>query len=115
MLRARNIEKSFSGRRVLNRTAFDLPLGSITALLGPNGAGKSTLFKCIALVDPPDVGEVVVGDKTYNFDEGRPAQIPGPWPHLTAVFQGLHLWPHLTLRENIYGPALWERRSYGFT
>jgi ABC-type polar amino acid transport system ATPase subunit len=112
MLRAFNIEKCFSGRSVLTRTTLDVPEASITVLLGPNGAGKSTLFKCMALVDPPDAGEIVVGDRAFKFNHGRAQPMTGVWPDLTAVFQGLHLWPHLTLRENIFGPIRWERRAH---
>lgn len=106
MLQALNIHKSIDGHRILSDVSVTARVGEITAIIGPNGAGKSTLLRCLSMVDPPDNGVVIVGDNRYCF----PASTTNPtmrpcWPDLTAVFQGLHLWPHMTLRDNILLPA----------
>ena len=51
--------------RALSGVSFVAESGSVTALVGPNGAGKSTLMRCIAGLDSPVAGRVLLDD----FDE----------------------------------------------
>lgn len=105
MLTARAIDKSFGDKSVLKNVDIDIPPGQITCLIGPSGTGKTTLLRALALLDYPDKGTVAVDEVSYDFPlAGKQAIIP-PWPRMTAVFQSLFLWPHLTLRENIMLPA----------
>jgi len=106
MLRAEKISKSFGGNHVLRNVSVWLKPGTITTLIGPSGTGKTTLLRALAMTDLPDVGEIIVDDQKYIFPL-MPEQklLPSPWPRVTAVFQQLFLWPHLSLRENILLPA----------
>ena len=52
----RNLEKSFSGRRVVDDLSFDVHKGEVFALLGHNGAGKSTTIDLILGLKEPDEG-----------------------------------------------------------
>lgn len=98
MLSARNIYKSFGDKKILNGVDIDIAPGQITCVIGPSGTGKTTLLRALCLLDFPDEGEIVIDEKLYH-------QTDTPWPKVTAVFQSLFLWPHLTLRENIMLPA----------
>jgi ABC-2 type transport system ATP-binding protein len=53
--------------RALEGVSVHLPQGSITALVGPNGAGKSTLMRCMAALDTPLEGEVLVQGKSASL------------------------------------------------
>ena len=53
---ARNLTKSFSGRRVVDDLSFDVQKGEVFALLGHNGAGKSTTIDLILGLKIPDRG-----------------------------------------------------------
>ena len=46
VLEMRAVSKLFSGRSVLERLNFDVPVGTVVGLLGKNGAGKTTLLRC---------------------------------------------------------------------
>ena len=105
MLTAKNIHKSFDDKAVLKGVDIDIAPGQITCLIGPSGTGKTTLLRALALLDHPSAGTVCVDDKEYNFPLSGADKIEPPWPHMTAVFQSLFLWPHLTLQENIMLPA----------
>ena len=59
MLQISNINKSFSGLKVLNNLSFKIKKGSISGLIGPNGAGKTTLFNVINGSIKPDSGSAV--------------------------------------------------------
>lgn len=104
MLTAQGICKAFSKRDVLHDVNISLKPGEITAVIGPSGAGKSTLLRSLSLLDPPDAGTVTVDDVRYSFPAQRQNGLVFPWPKLTVVFQQLFLWPHLTLRQNIFLP-----------
>jgi ABC-type polar amino acid transport system ATPase subunit len=99
------IYKSFGKNRVLDGVTLTLEAGKITALIGPSGSGKSTLLRSLALLELPDKGSVTIDDHQYLFGGKNPAKIyPVPWPNLTIVFQQLHLWPNMTILENIKMP-----------
>lgn len=50
----------YPGRRALDGVSFTLGRGSVTALVGPNGAGKTTLLRCLAGLDRPLGGSIIV-------------------------------------------------------
>jgi multiple sugar transport system ATP-binding protein len=63
-------------------------------LLGPSGCGKTTTLRCIAGLEDPDEGQVLIGgrDLTHAKPKDR---------GLAFVFQSIALFPHLTVRENM--------------
>ena len=63
VLRAVEVAKSYSGRRVVNRVNLDVKGGEIVGLLGPNGAGKTTTFHMMVGLVQPDAGKVLLNDE----------------------------------------------------
>jgi len=105
MLIADKVCKSFGDKVVLNGASLEIAPGQITCVIGPSGTGKTTLLRALAMLEYPDSGRITVEDDSYDFPLQKDQEIIPPWPRLTAVFQSLFLWPHLTLRENIMLPA----------
>jgi osmoprotectant transport system ATP-binding protein len=99
-----HVGKSFDGGRAfaLRDVSLSLAKGGFTALVGRSGSGKTTTLKTINRLVEPDRGEVRIG--------GRPVRDqPGPQLRrgIGYVFQGIGLFPHLTVGENIAaGPRL---------
>lgn len=60
-LACRNLDVSIAGIRVTRSLELELEPGSFWGLLGPNGIGKTTLLKCLAGLNEPDAGEVLLG------------------------------------------------------
>jgi ABC-2 type transport system ATP-binding protein len=60
MLTVQNLDFEYPGVRALKNVSFSVPRGSITAVVGPNGAGKTTLLRCIAALDEPLSGRIVL-------------------------------------------------------
>ena len=88
------IRKRYGARTVLDIDDFQLEQGCFFALLGPSGSGKTTLLRIIAGLVRPDAGELRLGGEDVLE---RPPHERG----VGVVFQGLALWPHLTVRGNL--------------
>jgi lipopolysaccharide export system ATP-binding protein len=63
---ARDLRKSYRGRRVVDGVSLDISPGEVVGLLGPNGAGKTTTFYMIVGLIEPDAGEVVLGEQVIT-------------------------------------------------
>lgn len=70
------------------------------ALLGASGSGKSMLLKCIAGIETPDEGRIVINDKVV-FDAKANINVPIQERECGFVFQNYALFPNMTVKENI--------------
>ncbi|MBE6469989.1 MAG: ATP-binding cassette domain-containing protein [Coriobacteriaceae bacterium] len=70
------------------------------ALLGASGCGKSCTLRCIAGVETPDEGRIVVNGTTF-FDSKRGINLTPQQRRCALMFQNYQLFPHLTVRENV--------------
>jgi ABC-type sulfate/molybdate transport systems ATPase subunit len=77
-------------------TAGDAPL----SILGASGAGKSMLLRCVAGLERPDRGRVVVNERVL-FDSERMVNLPARQRRMGMLFQHYGLFPHYTVKENI--------------
>jgi ABC-type polar amino acid transport system ATPase subunit len=111
MFEAINIHKSHGGGAILHGVNVQVEPGRITVLVGPSGGGKTTLLRALTFLDPPDEGAIIVDENSYLFGTKKPVS-PNPWPKVTAVFQQLFLWPHLTMRRNITLPFESNSKPY---
>ena len=60
--------------------------GGILGLLGASGCGKSKTLQCIAGIERPDAGKIVVGTRTF-FDSERQVNVPVPQRLVGYLFQ----------------------------
>ena len=61
-IKIRNLSKSYSNIKALNKINIDIPEGSLFGILGPNGAGKTTLLRTLATLISPDDGTITIND-----------------------------------------------------
>jgi len=69
-------------------------------LLGASGSGKSMTLACIAGLETPDAGRIVLNNRVL-FDAKSRVNLPPAARRVGIVFQDYALFPHLTVRENI--------------
>jgi molybdate ABC transporter permease protein len=69
-------------------------------ILGASGTGKSMLLKCIAGMETPSSGRIVVNGKIL-FDSTNNINLPSRDRHIGFLFQNYALFPHLTVAQNI--------------
>ncbi len=62
VLEAKDLNKGFDGRTLIDGLSFTLPRNGIVGVIGPNGVGKTTLFKTIVGLEPLDGGELKIGE-----------------------------------------------------
>lgn len=72
------------------------PLG----LLGGSGAGKSMILRCIAGIETPTRGQIVLNDRVL-FDSEKSINIPSRDRNIGFLFQNYALFPHMTVAQNI--------------
>ncbi|MCG6901533.1 MAG: ABC transporter ATP-binding protein [Rhodobacter sp.] len=97
-LEIQHLIRRFGGRTVVDDVSLRVMAGQVTCLLGPSGCGKSTTLRCIAGVDTPDRGRILVDgnlvcDGTFSVPpEGR---------SIGLMFQDFALFPHLSVADNV--------------
>jgi ABC-type polar amino acid transport system ATPase subunit len=95
MILISNLNKYFGQTHVLRDINLKVNNGEVVAILGPSGSGKSTLLRCINQLENIDYGNITIDDETVNPVKHR----------IGMVFQLFHLFPHLTVLENLtYAP-----------
>ena len=70
------------------------------ALLGASGSGKSMTLKCIAGLERPDRGQIILNGRTL-FDSKKGINLPPQARSVGYLFQNYALFPNMTVRENI--------------
>ena len=103
MLILQGLSKRYDQTPVFHDVSLVLAAGEFVALLGESGVGKSTLLNCIAGLDKPDAGQVLLdGTDIATLDEDATARLRRG--RLGFVFQAFHVLPHLTVAENVSLP-----------
>ncbi len=82
----------------------------IMALLGPSGCGKSMTLKCIAGIERPDAGRIVLGGRTL-FDSSARINLPPQQRHVGYLFQSYALFPTMTVEQNVRAGAAGSTRE----
>ncbi|MEE6450494.1 amino acid ABC transporter ATP-binding protein [Gottfriedia acidiceleris] len=102
MIRITNLNKSFGNVHVLKGITTIIEQGSVVAVIGPSGSGKSTFLRCMNLLETPSNGEIWMDDIEITNPKSNIMKIR---EDVGMVFQHFHLFPHMTVLENItYAP-----------
>lgn len=88
---------------------FDMEEG-IVGFLGSSGCGKSMTLKCIAGIETPDEGSIVL-DGEVLFDKKAGIDLSPQKRKVGYLFQNYALFPHMTVRQNIEAGLEASRKS----
>jgi len=83
--------------------SLEIKQGQFYTLLGPSGCGKTTILRCVAGLEHPDSGEIVIGGRTVYSSDNR-TWVPPHDRNIGMVFQSYAIWPHMTVFENVAFP-----------
>ena len=111
MISVRDLQKSFAGARgevkALRGVSFEVGKGELFTLLGPSGCGKTTTLRCIAGLEQPLSGEILIDDQpVYSAASGT--FIAPERRNIGMVFQSYAIWPHMTVFQNVAYPLTKE-------
>jgi ABC-type Fe3+/spermidine/putrescine transport system ATPase subunit len=102
-IEVKNLTAAYGGKVVVHGISFAVAPGEHLSLLGPSGCGKSTTLRCIAGLETPASGEILI-DSRVVFSSEKGINIPTEKRNLSMVFQSYAIWPHMTVFENVaYG------------
>ncbi|WP_423207352.1 ABC transporter ATP-binding protein [Paracoccus yeei] len=110
LLRVEGIEAGYGGILAVADVSLTVAPGEIVALLGANGAGKSSTLKAISGLIAADRGQVRKGAIRLDGQDvlGLPTnRLAGRG--LVHVLEGRHVFPHLTVEENLQAGAFLRR------
>jgi iron(III) transport system ATP-binding protein len=94
----------------LRDVSFALETGEFYVLLGASGSGKTTLLRCVAGLEKPDEGDILIDGKPVFSSSGGLFIAPENRP-LAMVFQSYALWPHMSVFRNIAFPLRYGSRK----
>ncbi|MGL4357062.1 MAG: amino acid ABC transporter ATP-binding protein [Aeromonas popoffii] len=108
LLELKLVSKQFGTNLVLDQVSLSVRAGEVIVILGPSGCGKSTLLRTLNGLEPIQEGEI-------RFD-GALLDGATDWQRVRQrigmVFQSYHLFPNLTVLENVLlGPLQVQKRE----
>jgi len=93
-LELRGVRKRFGDFIAIDGVSLKVKKGQFVCLLGPSGCGKTTTLRCIAGLEEPDDGHVLIGGKEATNDP--------PWERdIAMMFQDFALFPHMTVAKQV--------------
>ncbi|WP_280516076.1 MULTISPECIES: amino acid ABC transporter ATP-binding protein [Bacillaceae] len=98
MIKVEKLNKSFGDLHVLKDIDITVKESDVVCLIGASGSGKSTLLRCLNFLELKDSGNIIFeGEKvekdTHDLNKVR--------EKVGMVFQHFHLFPHMTVLENV--------------
>jgi polar amino acid transport system ATP-binding protein len=108
LIKLTRFSKNFGSVPVLQDVDLSIREGEVVVILGPSGCGKSTLLRCLNGLELGHAGQ-------YRF-AGQDLPANTDWrqvrQQIGMVFQSYHLFPHMTVLENIVlGPLSVQKRT----
>lgn len=107
LLKVDGLCKAFKGTQVLKNISFEVREGEIVSLLGQSGAGKTTILRCVTGLEKADKGSICIEGRYICKEENNTMSYAGKKElfeirkSLGMVFQSYHLFPHMTVLENV--------------
>ena len=93
-LEIRGLRKRYGGFTAVDDVSLKVGQGQFVCLLGPSGCGKTTTLRCIAGLEEPDDGEILIGGRQVTHDP--------PWQRdIAMMFQDFALFPHMSIAKQV--------------
>lgn len=93
----KSLLKKFDQNIAINNTSMTIDDGMFMVFLGPSGCGKTTTLRCIAGLEIPDGGQILIDGEDVT-------KLPPSARDIAMVFQQYAIYPHMTVAENLAFP-----------
>jgi polar amino acid transport system ATP-binding protein len=102
VIKVEHLTKKFGNNEVLRNISTSIAKGEVVSIIGPSGSGKSTFLRCMNMLETPTSGKIVFDQQDLTDSKTPVNKIR---QRIGMVFQHFHLFPHLTVLENLtYAP-----------
>ncbi|GIQ62309.1 amino acid ABC transporter ATP-binding protein [Paenibacillus cisolokensis] len=98
MINVEQLTKSFGKLEVLRGITTSVERGEVVAVIGPSGSGKSTFLRCLNMLETPSGGRIEIDGIEITDPK---TDITKVRQRIGMVFQHFHLFPHMTVIDNI--------------
>lgn len=110
IIRIKGLKKSYGDLEVLRSVDLEIMPGEVIVVIGPSGSGKSTLLRTVNHLEVPTGGTIFLKDTLINDTSLKGRAFERHLCHIRTnlgmVFQHFHLFPHLSILQNIIeGPT----------
>ena len=93
-LEIRGLRKRYGSFTAVDGVSLRVGKGQFVCLLGPSGCGKTTTLRCVAGLEEPDAGDILIGGREVTRDP--------PWQRdIAMMFQDFALFPHMTVAKQV--------------
>ncbi|MDO4698677.1 MAG: arginine ABC transporter ATP-binding protein ArtP [Pasteurellaceae bacterium] len=97
-----NVNFFYGSTQALFDINLNIEKGDTVVLLGPSGAGKSTLIRTLNLMEVPQSGTLEIANHRFDLSARADSKQVGLLRrNVGMVFQQYHLWPHLSVMQNL--------------
>src|ERR1051325_7914173 len=96
-VQVKNLIKRFDQNYAINDTSLNIEDGMFMVFLGPSGCGKTTTLRCIAGLEIPDGGRILIDGEDVT-------RLPPSARDIAMVFHQYAIYPHMTVAENLAFP-----------
>jgi ABC-2 type transport system ATP-binding protein len=111
VIQARNVTRTFGGRRVVDDISFDVPAGALLGIVGPSGSGKTTTVRMLTGTLGRTEGEIrVLGEDPMRFSRRVRSQI-AYMPQLFSLYEDLSAQENVGFVAALYGIGPFARRK----
>jgi len=113
IIAAENVRKRFGANEVLCGVSLPVAEQDVVCVVGPSGSGKTTLLRCLALLEEPSGGRVVMNGQAISSaspDAAEKRAARAVRSDIGMVFQHFNLWPHMSVLENLIEAPLRVKR-----
>jgi ABC-type polar amino acid transport system ATPase subunit len=94
-----NISKTYPGGvRALTHVSLEVDKKEVVVVIGPSGSGKSTFLRCLNGLEETDLGAIFIDGIPLDHHKKNRLEIR---KEVGMVFQSFHLFPHMTVFENV--------------
>ncbi|MBP0462357.1 ABC transporter ATP-binding protein [Roseomonas sp. PWR1] len=93
-LELRGVRKRYGSFLAVDGVSLKVEKGQFVCLLGPSGCGKTTTLRCVAGLEEPDEGDILIGGRQVTGDP--------PWKRdIAMMFQDFALFPHMSVAKQV--------------
>lgn len=109
MIELKDVVKRFGDLTAVDHVSLNIEKGEKIVIIGPSGSGKSTLLRMINFLERMDAGQILLNGRETGYRHDKHGRLVLDKPEVICrlrseigmVFQHFHLFPHMTVLENV--------------